>query len=81
MYLYTMQAMPGYKAQFEGDTSVRYKIRRENTSASAKTKKCTDIRLDLGYVQAAELVNKFNAKEREALAISREKDFRPMQGI
>ncbi|MDT7687756.1 MAG: hypothetical protein QOJ70_2662 [Acidobacteriota bacterium] len=71
MYIYTLQAMPGYKAKFEGDTSVKYKVRRENTSA-AKDKCRTDIRTDLSYPDAAALVTRFNDKEREARSINKE---------
>lgn len=67
MYAYTMQAMPGFKAMFEGDTSVRYRVRRKHTSASAGHKSTTDvIRTDLGYTEAAALVKRFNDKERES---------------
>lgn len=74
MYIYTIQTMPGYKAKFDGDTSVKYKVRREYTSASADQKSRTDvIRTDLDYSEAAALVKKFNDKEREARALKREK--------
>ena len=70
MYTYTMKAVPGCKAQFDGDTSVRYEIRRKHTSTSAPHKSRTDvIRTDLGYTAAAALVKKFNDKEREARLI------------
>lgn len=73
MYVYTMQSMPGYKAKFDGDTSVKYKVRRKYTSASADQKSRTDvIRTDLGYVEATAMVKKFNDKEREARAIRHE---------
>jgi len=81
MYIYSVRAMPGFKAKFEGDPSVKYKIRRESTSASAKHKTSTDIRIDLCYVEAAKLVNKFNDKEREARAISKERDSRNASGV
>jgi hypothetical protein len=71
MFIYTLQTMPGYKAKFEGDTSVKYKIRRENTSA-VKDKSRTDIRTDLSYPDAAALVNKFNDKERESRTTNKE---------
>ena len=70
MYTYTMQAMPGYKAQFDGDTSVQYRVRRKHTSAAANHKSRTDdIRTDMGYTEAMELVKRFNDKEREARAM------------
>ena len=78
MYIYTVQAMPGYKAKFDGDTSVTYNIKRKHTPASAKHKSRTDvIRTDLGYSEATTLVKKFNDKEREARAIKNEEDSRP----
>lgn len=67
MYVYTMQAMPGFKAKFDGDTSVNYRIRRKHTSAPSSHKSTTDvIRTDLGYTDAAALVKRFNDKERES---------------
>jgi hypothetical protein len=73
MYIYTMQAMPGYKATFEGDTSVKYRVRRTQTSASAGHKSSTAvIRTDLGYAEATGMVKRFNDKERESLARKKE---------
>jgi hypothetical protein len=73
MYIYTIEAMPGHKAKFDGDTSVRYNVRRKYTSASADRKNSTDvIRADMDYSEATALVTKFNDKEREARAIKRE---------
>ena len=60
MYIYTVQAMPGYKAKFDGDTSVKYNVKRKHTPASAKLKSSTDvIRTDLDYTAATTLVKKF----------------------
>lgn len=74
MYIYTMQAMPGCKAKFDGDTSVQYRVRREHISASANLKSRTDvIRTDQSYTQAAALVKRFNDKERESRS-TRDKD-------
>ena len=73
MYVYTIEAMPGHKAKFDGDTSVKYNVRRKYTSGSADRKNISDvIRTDLGYSEATALVTKFNDKEREARAIKRE---------
>ena len=70
MYIYTMQAMPGHKAKFDGDTSVQYRVRRKGAFASAGRKSSSDvIRTDLGYTEAAALVERFNDKEREARAL------------
>lgn len=70
MYTYTLQAMPGYKAKFDGDTSVTYRVRRKHTSKSASHKsRIEDIRIDLGYTEAEALVKRFNDKERESRAL------------
>lgn len=73
MYSYRIQAMPGCKAKFDGDTSVQYRVRRKYTSASAEHKSRTDvIRTDLGYAEATALVKRFNDKEQEARVIRHE---------
>ena len=67
MYIYTMQTMPGNKAKFDGDTSVKYRIKRTDNSASAGHNSRSDvIRTDLAYGEAAAMVKKFNDKEQEA---------------
>lgn len=70
MYIYTMQAMPGHKAQFDGDTSVKYQVRRKLTAASTRAKSSTAvIRTDMDYTDATALIKIFNDKERESRAI------------
>ncbi len=70
MYVYTMQAMPGCKAQFDGDTSAKYQVRRTQPTAASKDKNRTAvIRTDMGYTEATALVKIFNDKERESRAI------------
>jgi hypothetical protein len=74
MYVYTLQAMPGYKAQFDGDTSVQYRVRRKHTNASANASannksRIDDIRTDLDYTEATAMVKRFNDKERESRAM------------
>ena len=70
MYIYTIQAMPGCKAKFDGDTSVKYRVRRKDTSVSASHKSTTAvIRNDLDYTEATALVKRFNDKERESRAM------------
>jgi hypothetical protein len=70
MYIYTMHAMPGCKAKFEGDASVKYRVRRKDTSAPATHKSRTDvIRTDLGYAEAAVMVRRFNDKERASRSL------------
>ena len=74
MYLYTIQAMPGSKAQFDGDTSVKYQVRRKH-AASAKAKSITAvIRTDMDYTAATALVERFNDKEQESRAIKKKAD-------
>ncbi len=81
MYIYTMQAMPGRKAQFDGDTSVTYRVRRKHTPASAGHRSTTDvIRTDLGYAEATALVQRFNDKERESRFTKDEHGPRPTPG-
>lgn len=73
MYIYSIQAMPGRKAKFDGDTSVQYRVRRTHTSTSARDKNLTVvIRTDLGYEAATALVERFNDKERESRSIRNE---------
>jgi hypothetical protein len=73
MYFYTMQAMPGYKAKFDGDTSVKYQIKRKHTPATSNHKSTTVvIRTDVGYSEATEMVKRFTDKEQEAQAIKDE---------
>jgi hypothetical protein len=82
MYIYAMKAMPGCKAKFDGDTSVRYEIRRKHTSASAQHKSRTDvIRTDLCYAGALALVKRFNDKELEARAIKIKEDSRAAPNV
>ena len=70
MYVYTMQAMPGCKARFDGDTSVKYQVRRKHIAAPGKAKSSTVvIRTDLDYTEATALVKTFNDKELESRAI------------
>jgi len=73
MYIYTIQAMPGQKAKFEGDTSVKYRVRRVN-DAIAVTKKGRSeiIRENLEYDEAVALVNGFNNVEGKSQVIREE---------
>ena len=70
MYIYTIQPMPGQKAKFEGDTSVKYRIRRVNDSiAVAKKGRSEIIRENLEYGEALEMVNGFNNMEGKSQVI------------
>jgi hypothetical protein len=73
MYIYTIQAMPGQKAKFEGDTSIKYRVRRVN-DAIAVTKKGRSevIRENLEYDEAVALVNGFNSVEGKSQVIREE---------
>ena len=78
MYIYTMQVMPGYKAKFDGDTSVKYRVRRKDTSAAVGHQSTTAvIRTDLGYAEATALIERFNDKERESRAMKDKYGSRP----
>lgn len=73
MYIYTIQAMPGQKAKFEGDTSIRYRVRRVDDSiAVAKKGRSEVIRENLEYAEALELINGFNNMEGKSQIIREE---------
>lgn len=70
MYIYTIHPMPGQKAKFEGDTSVKYRVKRVNDSiAVAKKGRSEIIRENLEYAEAVELVNGFNSVEGKSQVI------------
>ncbi len=70
MFIYTVQAMPGQKAKFEGDPSIRYRVRRVDDSiAVAKKGRSEIIRENLEYDKAVELVNGFNSMEGKSQVI------------
>ena len=70
MYIYTLQVMPGQKAKFEGDTSVRYRVKRVNDSvAVAKKGRSEIIRENLEYAEALELIDGFNRVEGKSQLI------------
>lgn len=82
MFVYTIRAMPGYKAKFDGDTSVKYQIRRKHTAKTAKDKSITAvIRTDMGYTEATALIRIFNDKERESHASKNKADSRLTQNV
>jgi hypothetical protein len=73
MYIYTIHTMPGQKAKFEGDTSVKYRVKRVNDSiAVAKKGRSEVIRENLEYAEALELVNGFNSVEGKSQVIREE---------
>jgi hypothetical protein len=70
MYIYTIQPMPGQKAKFEGDPSVRYRVKRVDDSIAVSRKGRSEIiRENLEYGEAMELVNGFNGMEGKSQII------------
>jgi hypothetical protein len=64
MYRYTIEPMPGQKAKFAGDASVKYQVTRHNTAVATKHKKMKDIiRTNLDYDEAVALIKIFNDRE------------------
>jgi hypothetical protein len=73
MFIYTVQAMPGQKAKFEGDTSIKYRVKRVDDSIPVSKKGRTEIiRDNLEYDAAIELINGFNSKEGKSQVIREE---------
>ena len=70
MYIYTVLAMPGQKAKFEGDPSIRYQVKRVNTSIPVSQKGRTEIiRTNLEYSAAMTLIEGFNEMEGKSQII------------
>ena len=64
MFIYTIHPMPGQKAKFEGDTSIKYRVRRVNDSIAVTKKGRSEIiRENLEYGEAVERVDSFNRLE------------------
>jgi hypothetical protein len=73
MYIYTVHAMPGQKAKFEGDTSIKYRVKRVNDSIAVSKKGRTEIiRDNLEYDEAMELIKGFNNIEGKSQDIRAE---------
>lgn len=67
MYIYTVQAMPGQKAKFDGDPSIKYQVKRQNTSLKTGQKGRSEIiRTNLDYEDAIAVIKIFNDKEGES---------------
>ena len=67
MYIYTIQAMPGQKAKFEGDPSIKYQVKRVDTSLKVGKKGRSEvIRTNLDYEDAMTVINNFNEKEKKS---------------
>jgi hypothetical protein len=73
MFIYTVQPMPGQKAKFEGDTSIKYRVKRVDDSIPVGRKgRSQIIRDNLEYEQAMELINGFNSMEGKSQAMREE---------
>jgi hypothetical protein len=73
MFIYTIQAMPGQKAKFEGDTSIKYRIKRVDDSIGLGKKGRSEIiRDNLEYNEAIELISGFNLMEGKSQGIREE---------
>lgn len=73
MYIYTLQAMPGQKAKFEGDSSIKYQVKRVNTDLPVSKKgRIEIIRTNLEYDEAMALIDNFNNKEGNSQVIREE---------
>ena len=65
--------MPGQKAKFEGDTSIKYRVKRLDDSLPVGKKGRSEIiRDNLEYNEAMELINGFNVMEGKSQDIREE---------
>lgn len=73
MFIYTIHPMPGQKAKFEGDTSIKYRVKRVDDSIQVSKKGRSEIiRDNLDYGEAVELINRFNGKESQSQILREE---------
>jgi hypothetical protein len=73
MFIYTIHPMPGQKAKIEGDTSIKYRLKRvDDTLAVGKKGRSEIIRDNLEYAEAVELMNGFNNMEGKSQGIREE---------
>ncbi len=73
MFIYTIQAMPGQKAKFEGDPSIKYRVKRVDDSIAVSKKGRSEIiRDNLEYTEALELITRFNSIEGKSQEIRNE---------
>ena len=64
MFIYTIHPMPGQKAKFEGDTSIKYRVKRVDDSIPVSKKGRSEIiRDNLEYDEAVKLIEGFNSME------------------
>jgi hypothetical protein len=73
MFIYTIHPMPGQKAKFEGDTSIKYRLKRvDDTLAVGKKGRSEIIRDNLEYDEAVKLMEGFNGMEGKSQGIREE---------
>jgi hypothetical protein len=73
MFIYTIHPMPGQKAKFEGDTSIKYRVKRVDESIAVSKKGRSEIiRDNLEYDEAVEMVNGFNSMESKSQGMREE---------
>lgn len=74
MFIYTIHPMPGQKAKSEGDTSIKYQVKRVNDSIGVSKKGRSEIiRTNLEYDEAIALIKGFNGKEGSSQMLREEK--------
>ena len=77
MFIYTVQPMPGQKAKFEGDTSIKYRVKRVDDSIPASKKGRVEIiRDNLEYDEAMKLIEGFNSMEGKSQVMRDEAEAR-----
>ncbi len=70
MFIYTIHPMPGQKAKFEGDTSIKYRVKRLDDSIPVSKKGRSEIiRDNLEYDEAVRLIEGFNSMEGKSQGI------------
>lgn len=73
MFIYTVEPMPGQRAKFEGDPSIKYRVKRVDDSIPVGKKgRSQIIRDNLEYDRAMELINGFNEMEGKSQAMREE---------
>jgi hypothetical protein len=81
MFIYTIHPMPGHKAAFEGDTSIKYRVKRVDDSIPVSKKGRSEIiRDNLEYEEAIELINGFNNMEGKSQGMREEAARRKTEG-
>jgi hypothetical protein len=73
MFIYTIHPMPGRKAAYEGDTSIKYRVKRIDDSIPVSKKGRSEIiRDNLEYDEAVRLIEGFNNMEGKSQGMREE---------